>query len=94
MKEAFGGKETFSETAFLFNIHAPDQTKNLGFEYRFAKDWETGVNPRREFSIQYQHQLFAAGALHGYLLIGGVYQKYYGSIEIWGVQGGVVFRLF
>ena len=94
MKESFGGKETFSETAILFNVHAPDQTKNLGFEYRFAKDWETGVNPRREFSIQYQHQIFSAGPLHGYVTVGGVYQRYYGTIEIWAVQGGVVFRLF
>jgi hypothetical protein len=94
MKEAFGGKETFSETAILFNIHAPDQTKNLGFEYRFAKDWETGVNPRREFSVQYQHQILSAGALHGYVSVGGVYQNYYGAIEIWGVQAGLVFRIF
>jgi hypothetical protein len=94
MKEAFGDKKSFSESALMFNVHAPDQTKNLGFEYRFAKDWETGVNPRREFSVQYQHQILTAGALHGYASIGGVYQKYYNTIEVWGVQGGLVFRLF
>lgn len=94
MQEAFNTKESFSETAFMFLIHAPDQTKVLGFEYRFAKDWDTGVNPRREFSIQYQQQLFSTGALHGYITVGGVYQKYYDEIEIWGIQAGMMFRLF
>jgi hypothetical protein len=94
MQEAFNTKEMFSESAFLFNIHAPDQTKTLGFEYRFSKDWDTGANPRREFSVQYQHQLFNTGILHGYATVGGVYQKYYNSIEVWGVQAGLIFRLF
>lgn len=94
MHEAFGAKRSFNESAFLFNIHAPDQTKNLGFEYRFAKDWDTGANPRREFNVTFQQQLFSAGALHTYIVVGGVYQRYYNAIEIWGFTGGVVFRLF
>jgi hypothetical protein len=94
MQEAFNTKEMFSESAFMFLIHAPDQTKTLGFEYRFSKDWDTGANPRREFSVQYQHQLFNTGILHGYATAGCVYQKYYNSIEVWGVQAGLVFRLF
>lgn len=94
MKEAFGDKNSFSESAFIFGVHAPDQTKMVLFEYRFAKDWNTGVNPRREFSVQYLHQLFSAGSLHTNLSAGVVYQKYYGTIEIWGVQAGIVFRFF
>jgi hypothetical protein len=94
MQEAFGGKETFSESAFLLGVHAPDQTKVIGFEYRFSKDWNTGANPRREFSVQYQHQVFSAGALHGNLSVGAVYQKYYNSIEVWAVQAGLVLRIF
>lgn len=94
MQEAFGDRRNFSESAFMLFIHAPDQTKSLGFEYRFSKDWNTGVNPRREFSVQYQQQLFEAGKLHGYATVGGVYQKYYNSIEVWGIQGGIVFRIF
>lgn len=94
MQEAFNTKEMFSETAILFFVHAPDQTKSLNFEYRFAKDWDTGANPRREFSGYYQHQLFSSGVLHGYATIGAVYQKYYNTIEVWGVHAGIVFRLF
>ncbi len=94
LQEAFNTNEMFSESAFMLFVHAPDQTKSLGFEYRFSKDFETDANPRREFSVQYQHQLFSTGALHGYATVGGVYQKYYNVIEVWGVQAGLVFRIF
>jgi len=94
MQEAFGEKEIFNETAFMFNVHAPDQTKQIGFEWRFAKDWENDTNPRWELSAQYQHQLFNSGKLHGYATIGTVFQKYYNTIEVWGMQAGLVFRFF
>lgn len=94
MQEAFGANRTFNENSFQLFIHAPDQSNNLGFEYRFSKDWDTGVNPRREFSAQYQHEIFNTGKLHGYATLGAVYQRYYNSIDVWGIQGGFVFRLF
>jgi hypothetical protein len=94
MEEAFGDERSFFESAFMAGVHAPDQTKTLGFEYRFTKDWDTGANPRREFTIQYQQQIFNTGSLHGYITAGGVYQRYYNSITVWGVMTGLVFRLF
>lgn len=94
MQEAFNNNRLFSETAFIMNVHAPDQSKLIGFEYRFAKDWDTGVNPRNEFSIQYQHELFNKGKLHGYASAGAVFQRYYNSINIWGIEAGFVFRIF
>ena len=94
MKEAFNTEEMFYESAFLFFVHAPDQSKLLGFEYRFSKDWDSGANPRWELSAQYQHELFNKGALHGYASIGTVFQKYYNKIEVWSVQAGFVFRIF
>lgn len=94
MQEAFGDNRYFSESSFMLNVHAPDQSKVVGFEFRFAKDWDSGLNPRREFTIQYQHQIFQASALHGYITVGGLYQRYYNSIDVWGIQTGLVFRLF
>jgi hypothetical protein len=32
--------------------------------------------------------------LHGYFSAGVVYQRYYESIEVWGLQGGFIFRLY
>jgi hypothetical protein len=94
MQEAFADGQSFNEWDFMLGFHAPDQTKLIFFEYRFAKDWNTGANPRREMSVQYQHQVFSTGALHGYFSAGAVYQRYYNSIEVWGVQAGFIFRLF
>lgn len=94
MKESFGEKRTFSESSVMLNIHAPDQSKVLGFEFRFAKDWDTDVNPRSEFSVQYQEEIFDIRSLHAYVTLGGLYQRYYNTIDVWGVQAGLVFRLF
>lgn len=94
MQEAFNTKEMFSESAILLGIHAPDQTKSINFEYRFALDFDSDANPRDEFGVYYQHQLFSSGKLHGYVSVGGVYQNYYHSIEVWGFQGGFVLRIF
>src|SRR5688572_3271930 len=74
MQEAFNAEEMFYESAFLLFVHAPDQSKLLGFEYRFAKDFDTGANPRWELSAQYQHEIFNKGALHGYASAGTVFQ--------------------
>jgi len=94
MQETFNAERTFSETAFLLFVHAPDQSRLLGFEYRFAKDFDTGSNPRWELSAQYQHEIFNKGALHGYATVGTVFQKYYNEIEVWGIQAGLVFKFF
>ena len=94
MQEAFESYRYFSESSVMLNLHAPDQSKVLGFEFRFAKDWDTGVNPRREFGVKYQHQIFRASILHGYISLGGLYQRYYNSIDVWGIQTGLVFRFF
>ena len=94
MQEAFEKKRYFNESSLMLNVHAPDQSKLLGFEFRFSKDWDTGANPRQEFNIQYQHQIFQASILHGYVSLGGLYQRYYSSINVWGSQTGLVFRLF
>lgn len=94
MQEAFNSHKAFSESSVILLVHAPDQSKVLGFELRTSKDWDTGANPRREFSIQYQNQLFVTGKIHGYASVGCVYQRYYNSINVWGIQGGLVFRFF
>lgn len=94
MQEMFGNYKSFTETSFMFGIHAPDQTEMFFLEYRFSKDFDTGVNPRNEFSAQYHHQIFQTGALHGYVTGGAVYQNYYGTTEFWGIQAGLLLRLF
>jgi hypothetical protein len=63
-------------------------------EYRWAKDFETDITTRREFSVQFEKRLISRGYWNTYLSIGGVYQRYYESISVWGIQAGLAFRIF
>lgn len=94
MTETFGNFNQYSEFTAGFGIHAPDHSNVFYAEYRDA--WKSGldVKARVEFSAQYQHEIVRTGAFHTYLTAGIVYQKYYGTIDFWGVQAGVVFKLF
>lgn len=94
MTETFGNFNQYSEFTAGLGIHAPDQSNVFYAEYRDA--WKSGVDTkaRIEFSAQYQHEIVRTGAFHTYLTVGAVYQKYYGTIDFWGVQAGVLFKLF
>jgi hypothetical protein len=94
MVEMFGGKQAYTELTVGFGIHAPDHSNAFFLEYRDAYKSGADYNARIEFSGQYYHEIFRTGILHGYLTVGAMYQKYYGTIDFWGVSGGVVFRLF
>ena len=94
MTEAFGDFNQYTEFTAGFGIHAPDQTNVFYAEYRDAYRSGLDVKARIEFSAQYQHQVFNAGLLKGYLTAGVVYQKHYGTIDFWGVQAGLLFRVF
>jgi hypothetical protein len=94
MTEAFGDFNQYTEFTAGFGIHAPDQTNVFYAEYRDAYRSGLDVKARIEFSAQYQHQIFKAGSFKGYLTGGVVYQKHYGTIDFWGVQAGLLFRVF
>lgn len=94
MVEAFGNRKEYTEGTLGFGIHAPDHSNAFFMEYREAFQSNADVTARIEFSANYQHQIFRTGALHGYVSAGVVYQKYYGTIDFWGLQAGVVFRVF
>ena len=94
MTEMFGGNQTYTELTVGFGIHAPDHSNAFFLEYRDAYKSGADYNARIEFSGQYYHEIFRTGVIHGYLTVGAMYQKYYGTIDFWGLSGGVVFRLF
>ncbi len=94
MTEAFGANRQFTEVTLAFGIHAPDQSEVFFLEYRDAFESGADVHARFEFSGQYQHQIFKTGGFRGYLTAGGAYQKYYNTIDFWGIEAGVLFRLY
>jgi hypothetical protein len=94
MKENFGGRQTFFESSVGALIQSSSKKTGVSFEYRWAKDFETDITARREFSVQFEKRLIARGYWNTYFSIGGVYQRYYESISVWGIQAGLAFRIF
>jgi hypothetical protein len=93
MNENFGGKQSFFESTFGLSILSNDHKLGGSLEYRVAKDYETDVTPRREVSASFEKQIFSTGAFHGFATLGGVYQRYYSDVDVWGIQGGIIFRV-
>ncbi len=94
MKENFGGRESFFESTY--GLFVQSSSKRIGgmLEYRLAQDFSTGLLPRRELAAQFEYQLSSSGYLNTYLTLGCVYQQYYESISVWGIQAGIALRIF
>jgi len=87
MTESYSGDKSFPEwtAALQFQPH----TSKLGgvAEYRDAE-------VRTEVSAFAQYNLFNRAATHGFVTGGAVFQRYYNSISVWGMQGGLLFKFY
>jgi hypothetical protein len=92
--ERFGSKQSFFEWTTGISFYSNSQTIVANMEYRVAKDFLTNDIPRREINFSLEKQIFNAGGLRGYATLGGVYQRYYQSVSVWGLQTGLVIRIF
>jgi hypothetical protein len=93
MQEDFGTRESFGETTAGMSIYSNKRMINGSMEYRWARDWSTGSFPRKEFNAFVEHQVFGQGRFHGFVTLGGMYQRYYDTVNVWGVQTGFVLKL-
>ncbi|GIV35920.1 MAG: hypothetical protein KatS3mg032_0299 [Cyclobacteriaceae bacterium] len=94
MNEAFGGRNSFYEWSVQLGVHNSMQKRMVWIEYRHAHDFSSGAWPRLELSAQYQHGVIEYGAFRALLSAGVVYQNYYRSVPVFGMQGGIVFRFY
>jgi hypothetical protein len=94
MKENFGGRESFFESTYGIFVQSTDKKIGGMIEYRLAQDFSTGLLPRRELAAQFEYRLSNAGYFNTYLTLGCVYQQYYESISVWGLQAGIALRIF
>lgn len=94
MKENFGGKESFFESTYGVFFQSGQKHLGANLEYRLAQDFYTGAIPRRELATHFEYRLASKGYWNTYFTIGGVYQQYYESVSVWGVQAGLAFRVF
>jgi hypothetical protein len=87
MQEAFEGYKTFSEWTVGFHYQSDVHPWGAFAEYR-------GAEVRKEVSSFAQYRLFDAKYFHGFATAGFVYQRYYRSITTWGLQGGLMVRIY
>lgn len=93
MKENFGDMRSFLESSFSLSVFSSDHKIGGNMEYRVAKDYDIYSTPRREVSVSIEKQIFTIGASYGLVTLGGVYQRYYNNVSVWGIQAGMVFRI-
>ena len=94
MHEAFGDGNIFNESAAGLSVMSDDQRIGVMGEFRWARDYSTGRNPRLEGSISLQRKLFDHGHIHMFATGGATFQRYYNEINVWGIQGGFAFKLY
>ncbi|MBC7923876.1 MAG: hypothetical protein H7Z75_22610 [Ferruginibacter sp.] len=82
-------RRAFHESTFALEGRLKADQLGWGAEYRVSKDYETGAVPRREFGVRGQYQVWERGKTRGYLMLGGFFQRYYGRVNVGGIQGGI-----
>jgi hypothetical protein len=96
----FGGGimyEYYSSSAFLEYLLGLDanwmehQYLATG-EFRIAKDYSTGATPRLETNLRFNYRILKTQHLNGYAMLGGMYQNYYNSVDVWTAQTGFAFN--
>jgi hypothetical protein len=92
--ENFGSHNSFFESSFALSAYPEPWPIAFNLEYRVANDFSTGAVPRREFNFSLEREVFAFGKWHGNATLGGVYQRYYESISVWGIQLGLAMRVY
>lgn len=87
LNESFSGGKTFGEGTLGLHLQTTNQQLGGMIEYRWSE-------PRTEWNAQAQFRIFQTGSLNGYVTAGLVHQQYYNTINVWGMQGGFMLRIF
>ena len=82
-------RRAFHESTFALEGRLREDQWGWGAEYRVSKDYETGAVPRREFGLRGGYKIWEKGKTRGYLTLGGFLQRYYGRVNVGGIQGGI-----
>ena len=91
MAENFGERAAFFEATLATDLRFQEGKIGGGAEYRVAKDGT--ATPRREFNARVEYRVWQWRRLNGYATLGGIFQRYYDVVDVWGVQTGLIFRI-
>ncbi|HYG19325.1 MAG TPA: hypothetical protein VD816_10355 [Ohtaekwangia sp.] len=85
--EQYSGGKTFTE--WTAGLHVNSNRLHIGAmtEYRWSI-------PRDEWSGQVQYRILQAGKMNWYATGGIVFQRYYEAINVWGMQAGIMLKVF
>jgi hypothetical protein len=85
--ESYGDKKTHGEMTLAFDLRPGLKRIGMNLEYRTAE-------ARNEVNGGLLYDLGSSGKFHWFATLGGAFQRYYSAINVWGIQGGVGFRLY
>lgn len=87
MNEAYGDYNSHTELTAAFQILPGDWKVGGGLEYRAA-------DVRKEISGALLYDLGSSGKWHWSASFGAVFQRYYSSVNVWGLQAGIAFKIY
>ncbi len=94
-------REEYSQTTFfeyylgakfglLQNRDYIDIGGRISIDFNDAANPDDNVFPFTEVGIHYNKRFMNAKNLNGYFSVGGIYQNYYSSTDIWAIKVGVI----
>ncbi len=87
MYEAYGSRTAYPEITTAFTLRPGPARIGAFVEYRDAE-------ARREVNGSVRYSFGTTGKFHWYASAGAAFQRYYSSINVWGIQGGLGFQLY
>jgi hypothetical protein len=87
LHEAFNNDEYYNEWTMCLRVKPSQIPTIIQSEYRHSE-------PRTEINVGVQYPVFRKGLANLYVMGGGTFQQYYSSINVWGIQGGVVMKIY
>jgi hypothetical protein len=94
MYERFGENNSFNESVVGAQWRSSSGRIGALGEYRTARNYGTGERPRTEVNVSFIRTISHTARFDLSVTLGGVYQLYYSEIPVWGMQGGLVARVY
>jgi len=83
----------YNEHYVGFKIGFAENRNYLDFDTRFSMDYNSGEFPFFEGGVRYNTRIINISNVFVYITIGGIYQNYYSSHDIWAFQGGLIINV-
>ena len=83
----------FNEHYLGFRFGLANNADFIETDTRISIDYGTGAIPFFEGAVHYKKRIASFNAAYIYITLGGLYQNYYSSHDIWAAQGGLVVNI-